>query len=62
MLPFSEEFQHYCLELETTSAWGGQLEVRALSMALGKPIEVIQAEGPSIIMGEECPTTPLILS
>ena len=56
-----EEFNTYCSELETTPAWGGQLEIRALSSVLQRPLEVIQADTPSVISGEEYKTQPLVL-
>jgi len=47
------EFNKYCDDMENTSAWGGQVELRALSQALKVAIEVVQADGPSIIVGQE---------
>ncbi|XP_067652323.1 deubiquitinase OTUD6B-like [Haliotis asinina] len=62
--PYSpEEFQNYCNDIASTSAWGGHLELRALSHVLRLPLEVIQAEGPSIFVGEEySDTSPVILT
>ncbi|RWS04152.1 OTU domain-containing protein 6B-like protein [Dinothrombium tinctorium] len=57
-----EEFEKYCDEIANTKAWGGQVELKALSYFLKIPIEVCQASGPSIKIGEECGGTPLILS
>lgn len=48
-----DEFEKYCSDLRNTSAWGGQIEISALSQILKVPIEVIQATGPSTIQGEE---------
>ncbi|KAM8967375.1 deubiquitinase OTUD6B isoform 1-T1 [Pelodytes ibericus] len=48
-----EEFEKYCAEIASTPAWGGQLELRALSHVFQTPIEVIQAESPPIIIGGE---------
>ncbi|KFM27686.1 OTU domain-containing protein 6B [Auxenochlorella protothecoides] len=35
-----EVFEAYCKEVESTAAWGGHLELQALSQALGKPIKI----------------------
>ncbi|XP_037360175.1 deubiquitinase OTUD6B [Talpa occidentalis] len=56
-----EEFGKYCDDIVNTAAWGGQLELRALSHILQTPIEIIQAESPPIVVGEEYPKKPLIL-
>lgn len=47
------EFEKYCSDLRNTAAWGGQIEISALSQILQVPIEVIQATGPSTIQGDE---------
>ncbi|XP_052232438.1 deubiquitinase OTUD6B-like isoform X2 [Dreissena polymorpha] len=61
--PFSEEdFEKYCHELETTPAWGGQLEIQALAQVLKVPIEVIQSEGPSLVSGEHFTGSPIVLT
>uniref|UniRef100_A0A8C5WJ07 OTU domain-containing protein n=1 Tax=Leptobrachium leishanense TaxID=445787 RepID=A0A8C5WJ07_9ANUR len=44
-----------------TPAWGGQLELRALSHILQAPIEVIQADSPLIVIGEEYSIRPITL-
>lgn len=46
------EFEKYCLAVRNTPAWGGQIEITALSNVLKVPIEVIQATGPATIQGE----------
>ncbi|XP_059540255.1 deubiquitinase OTUD6B-like [Myotis daubentonii] len=56
-----EEFGKYCDNIINTAAWGGQLELRALSHILQTPIEIIQADSPPIVVGEEYPNKPLIL-
>ncbi|XP_069322341.1 deubiquitinase OTUD6B isoform X2 [Eulemur rufifrons] len=56
-----EEFRKYCDDIVNTAAWGGQLELRALSHILQTPIEIIQADSPPIVVGEEYPKKPLIL-
>ncbi|XP_066290767.1 deubiquitinase OTUD6B-like [Branchiostoma lanceolatum] len=58
-----EEFEDYCNDIANTAAWGGQLELQALSRILKCSIEVIQAEGPAIKIGEEYDTKlPIILT
>jgi len=47
------QFLKYCQETESTAAWGGQLELRALSQGLGRAIEVLQSEGRPVLIGEE---------
>nr|XP_012803907.2 deubiquitinase OTUD6B isoform X1 [Jaculus jaculus] len=56
-----EEFGKYCEDIVNTAAWGGQLELRALSHILRTPIEIIQADSPPIVVGEEYPKNPLVL-
>ncbi|XP_067639997.1 deubiquitinase OTUD6B-like [Eurosta solidaginis] len=48
-----DEFNKYCETLRTTPAWGGQIELKALSSILKVPIEVLQAEGPSTVQGAD---------
>ncbi|KAL2649629.1 hypothetical protein R1flu_017757 [Riccia fluitans] len=47
------KFERYCGEVETTAAWGGQLELGALSHALRKHIVVCSATLPDVEMGKE---------
>ncbi|XP_017481670.1 PREDICTED: OTU domain-containing protein 6B [Rhagoletis zephyria] len=47
------EFEQYCEALQTTPAWGGQIELKALSSILKVPIEVLQAEGPPTVLGAD---------
>ncbi|MBN3279578.1 OTU6B Deubiquitinase, partial [Polyodon spathula] len=56
-----DEFEKYCSDVAETAAWGGQLELRALTHVLKMPIEVIQAESPTIVIGEEYENTPVTL-
>ncbi|MGH0185502.1 UNVERIFIED_CONTAM: hypothetical protein FKN15_030697 [Acipenser sinensis] len=56
-----DEFEKYCSDVAETAAWGGQLELRALSHILKMPVEVIQAESPTIVIGEEYENTPVRL-
>ncbi|XP_055348651.1 deubiquitinase OTUD6B-like [Paramacrobiotus metropolitanus] len=48
-----EDFDEYCREVVETNAWGSQVELRALSAGLQRPIRVLQAEGPEVFIGEE---------
>lgn len=57
----ADEFEKYCNDVADTAAWGGQLELKALSQVLQMPIEVIQAESLSIIIGEEYDRPPITL-
>ncbi|XP_072226842.1 deubiquitinase OTUD6B [Leuresthes tenuis] len=56
-----EEFEKYCSDVEHTAAWGGQLELQALTQVLHLPMEVIQADSPSIKIGEEYDSEPVTL-
>ena len=33
--------------------WGGQLELRALSLALNRPIRIYSADSPVMVIGED---------
>lgn len=48
-----KDFEVYCNKVEKSTAWGGQIELRAISDALKCPIEVIQAAGPPMTIGEQ---------
>ncbi len=58
-----EEYEDYCNEIANTKSWGGQLELRALSHVLKTSIEVIQAEGTNVSIGnsEYKSNKPLLL-
>lgn len=43
------EYENYCEQMRNTKAWGGQVEIQALSNVLKVPIEVLQATGPPTI-------------
>eukprot|EP00271_Cylindrocystis_brebissonii_P000207 TRINITY_DN10248_c2_g2_i1.p1 TRINITY_DN10248_c2_g2~~TRINITY_DN10248_c2_g2_i1.p1 ORF type:complete len:407 (+),score=80.97 TRINITY_DN10248_c2_g2_i1:69-1223(+) len=62
----SVKFHRYCQEVESSSAWGGQLELEALAHALKKHITVVSADLPDVNMGvqysEGTSVLPLILS
>lgn len=59
------DFDEYCRKVETSNGldgkerwwveWGGQLELRALSLSLQRPIRIYSADAPVIIMGEDMP-------
>lgn len=58
-----EEFRKYCHQVRFSKAWGGEIEVKALSSSLKCPIEIIQASGTSPIHGEgEDPSRKLVLT
>ncbi|KAL7829407.1 hypothetical protein AOLI_G00302920 [Acnodon oligacanthus] len=57
----ADEFEKYCGDVAETAAWGGQLELRALTHVLQLPIEVIQADSPAIVIGEEYGKPPVTL-
>ncbi|MCI4395438.1 hypothetical protein PGIGA_G00180430 [Pangasianodon gigas] len=57
----ADEFEKYCSDVAETAAWGGQLELRALTHVLQLPIEVIQADSPALIIGEEYDKSPITL-
>ncbi|XP_068189639.1 deubiquitinase OTUD6B isoform X2 [Antennarius striatus] len=57
----TDEFEKYCSDMEHTAAWGGQLELRALTHVLHLPIEVIQANSSTIKIGEEFDSEPITL-
>uniref|UniRef100_A0ACD5XM06 Uncharacterized protein n=1 Tax=Avena sativa TaxID=4498 RepID=A0ACD5XM06_AVESA len=49
----SESFKSYCEEIESTAAWGGQLELGALTHCLKKHIVVYSGSFPDVEMGKE---------
>lgn len=58
----TEEYEDYCSQVSSTTAWGGQVELKALSHACKVPITVIQATGPCIEIGMEYKCKPVLLS
>ena len=48
-------YEQYVNNVRSTSTWGGQLELRALSEALKVPIVVFSAESPPLTMGANDP-------
>ncbi|CAH8534376.1 unnamed protein product [Heterobilharzia americana] len=55
------DFEQYCDNVEKTSTWGGQIEIRALSTVLQIPIEILQAEGVPLVIGEEFSGPPITI-
>lgn len=49
----SEIFENYCKEVESTAAWGGQLELGALTHCLRKHIMIFSGSFPDVEMGKE---------
>ncbi|MCL7047792.1 hypothetical protein MKW94_001939 [Papaver nudicaule] len=49
----SEIFENYCKEVESTAAWGGQLELGALTHCLKKHILIYSGSFPDVEMGQE---------
>ncbi|KAL9235797.1 hypothetical protein vseg_010532 [Gypsophila vaccaria] len=48
-----ERFENYCKEVESTAAWGGQLELGALTHCLRKHIMIFSGSFPDVEMGKE---------
>ena len=48
-----ERFEKYCREVESTAAWGSQLELGALTHCLRKHIKVYSGSFPDVEMGKE---------
>lgn len=51
--PPEERFENYCKEVESTAAWGGQLELGALTHCLRKHIMIFSGSFPDVEMGKE---------
>ncbi|XVF72550.1 hypothetical protein PTKIN_Ptkin12aG0130200 [Pterospermum kingtungense] len=49
----AEKFENYCKEVESTAAWGGQLELGALTHCLRKHIMIFSGSFPDVEMGKE---------
>ncbi|BFF96457.1 deubiquitinase OTUD6B [Drosophila madeirensis] len=57
-----EQFEQYCKDIDENHAWGGHIELKAMSSLLKVPIEVIQADGAPTLLGqEEFGGAPLVL-
>lgn len=48
-----QRFENYCAEVESTAAWGGQLELGALTHCLSKHILIVSGSFPDVEMGKE---------
>ncbi|XP_071742184.1 OVARIAN TUMOR DOMAIN-containing deubiquitinating enzyme 5 [Rutidosis leptorrhynchoides] len=48
-----KKFESYCNEVESTAAWGGQLELGALTHCLQKHIMIFSGSFPDVEMGKE---------
>lgn len=57
-----EEYDVYCDDIQQTNAWGGHLELRAISQLHQQRVEVFQATAPTLIIGEEFDGKPIRLS
>ncbi|KAK1284119.1 hypothetical protein QJS10_CPB21g00654 [Acorus calamus] len=55
-VPLLERFEIYCKEVESTAAWGGQLELGALTQCLRKHILIFSGSFPDVEMGKEYKT------
>uniref|UniRef100_A0A2P2JRL6 OTU-like cysteine protease family protein n=1 Tax=Rhizophora mucronata TaxID=61149 RepID=A0A2P2JRL6_RHIMU len=49
----ADRFENYCKEIESTAAWGGQLELGALSHCLRRHIRILSGSFPDVEMGKE---------
>mmetsp|Transcript_50087 Transcript_50087/g.108548 ORF Transcript_50087/g.108548 Transcript_50087/m.108548 type:complete len:300 (-) Transcript_50087:65-964(-) len=52
----------YCAQVESSSEWGGQLEITALSHACRRCVAVYSADGPPLLTGEQYAGAPLTLA
>eukprot|EP00057_Strongylocentrotus_purpuratus_P019773 XP_011674247.1 PREDICTED: OTU domain-containing protein 6B isoform X2 [Strongylocentrotus purpuratus] len=57
-----DEYEKYCDDVANTADWGGHHEMKAITEVYKKPIEVLQAAGPLLKMGEEFKGHPIMLS
>lgn len=48
-----ERFENYCREVESTAAWGGQLELEALTHVLKRHVMIYSGSIPDVEMGKE---------
>ncbi|XP_022148608.1 OTU domain-containing protein 6B [Momordica charantia] len=58
----AERFENYCKEVESTAAWGGQLELGALTHCLQKHIMIFSGSFPDVEMGKEYKSEGLVNS
>lgn len=52
-ISLAERFENYCKDVESTAAWGGQLELGALTHCLKKHIMIFSGSFPDVEMGKE---------
>ncbi|KAH9259266.1 hypothetical protein BASA81_002309 [Batrachochytrium salamandrivorans] len=52
-LPEDEEFEQYVSRVRVNGEWGGEMELRALSLALQRPIWVHCVHSPVVKMGQQ---------
>ncbi|KAJ3104766.1 hypothetical protein HK100_004002, partial [Physocladia obscura] len=59
-----EQYEMYCNNVESSGTWGGQLEIKAVSMSLKVEIQIVQMGSPILKIGEEFHNdkNPLMLS
>lgn len=57
-------FDEYVEAVRSSAEWGGHVEIRALSMALDRPIHVysVQQGNKPLIVHEESSKSPIVLS
>lgn len=48
----AEQFNAYCEAVQNTAAWGGHVELRALSTALQRRLVVHSVGMPEVVLGE----------
>lgn len=51
-----DSFKEYCDTMKNTSAWGGEVELQALSRLLKAKIHVYHADSDTVVLGENFPT------
>lgn len=49
----ADDYGSYCDDIANTTAWAGQPEIRAVTQVLETAVEILQADGPVIIIGED---------
>lgn len=54
-------FIQYCDDIKNKVVWAGQLEIKAISNILRRPIRIIQAEN-EVKLGSDCPNRELIIT
>ncbi|XP_038070453.1 deubiquitinase OTUD6B-like [Patiria miniata] len=57
-----EDYEKYCRDIATTAAWGGHHEISAMTHLFKLPIQIIQADSPTLTIGEQFQQQPLVLS